>query len=227
MRLEVREVARLLTVSEDDVFRWVRRREIPFSHVHEHYWFNSTEVLEWATSRGMHVAMDLIAEASPHLPRLADALEIGGIHHDVPGTDPESLLRNIVARLSLPTSVDKDLLVDMLLAREDLGSTGVEEGIAIPHVRNPIVLGVDRAGIALCFPRDPVGFGALGGTPITTVFMLITPTVRDHLHLLSRVAFAVHDRELKRALAERAPRERILAEVRRIEEGLMQKGDAP
>ena len=54
------------------------------------------------------------------------------------------MLRAVVARMPLADEGDRELLLDVLLAREAMGSTGVGDGIAIPHVRNPVVL--DGAG---------------------------------------------------------------------------------
>src|SRR5438034_985186 len=62
--------------------------------------------------------------------------------------------------------------------REALQSTGVGDGIAIPHVRNPIVLHVSRPMITLCFLERPIDFGALDGKPVHVLFSLISPTVR-------------------------------------------------
>ena len=76
-----------------------------------------------------------------------------------------------------------------ILAREALGSTGIGDGIAIPRVRNPIVLHLSRPIVTLCFLERPVDFGALDGQPVTTLFTLISPTVRAHLHLLSRLSY--------------------------------------
>jgi PTS system nitrogen regulatory IIA component len=91
------------------------------------------------------------------------------------------------------------------LAREALGSTGIGDGIAIPTC-NPIVL-LSRP--YLCFLEQPVDFGALDGQPVSTLFTLISPTVRAHLHLLSRLAFALRDPRFKAAVRSQASREEI------------------
>ena len=79
----------------------------------------------------------------------------------------------------------------MILARESLGSTGFGGGIAIPHVRNPIVLHIPRPMITLCFLETPIEFGAIDGMPVHTLFTLVSPTVRAHLHLLSRLTYGL------------------------------------
>src|SRR6185369_5496767 len=71
---------------------------------------------------------------------LAEALEVGGIFFGVPGNDRLSVLRNVVSRINLPPQIDPDLLLQALVAREAMGTTAIGRGIAIPHVRNPILM---------------------------------------------------------------------------------------
>ena len=166
MKLTVRDAAKLLQTSEAAVHRWIREKSIPFHRVNDSYRFHRAELLEWATSRGIRVSSREFqaeeAENGAPMPRLADALEVGGVHYRVPGTDRASVLRAVVERMPIDPA-DRDLLCDFLLAREALGSTGVGEGIAIPHVRNPIVLNVDRPSVTLCFLEAPVDFDAIDG----------------------------------------------------------------
>jgi nitrogen PTS system EIIA component len=144
------------------------------------------------------------------------ALAAGGIHYRVTGTDRESVLRSVVGLLRLPDQVDREFLLQVLLAREALGSTGIGDGIAVPHARNPIVLNVERPTITLCFLENPADFSALDGLPVTVLFTLITPTVRAHLHLLSRVAFILTDKGFREVLKRQVCRDEIFAEVRRV-----------
>jgi PTS system nitrogen regulatory IIA component len=78
-------------------------------------------------------------------------------------------------------------------------------------------LNASRPAISLCFLENPVDFGAFDGQPVFAIFLLISPTARMHLHLLSRLSFALHDAQLKAALVRRASRDEILAELERVE----------
>jgi PTS system nitrogen regulatory IIA component len=153
---------------------------------------------------------------------LAEALQAGGIVHGLRGTDKASVLRAMVEHLRVPEELDREFLLHVLLARENLQSTGIGEGVAIPHVRNPIVLHVPQPIVTLCFLDQPIDFGALDGKPVHALFSLICPTVRAHLTLLSRLSFALHDERFKRVIAERGPSDEVLAEARRVEHTLSQ-----
>lgn len=225
MQLTVQDVAELLNVSEKTVYRWISDGSLPGYRVSGQYRFNRAEVLEWATSHKIHVSPKIFEEpesAAP-LPGLSEALQAGGIYYRVSGTDRESALRGVVETLRLPEEVDRKFLLEVLMAREGLASTGIGDGIAIPHVRSPLVLHVTKPTISLCFLETPVEFGAIDGKPVHALFTLISPTVRAHLHLLSRLAYALHDESLKEAVKRQASREDIFREIRRVEEGLPRK----
>lgn len=220
MQLTVRDVAKLLAVSEKTVYRWLDQQAIPAYKVNNQYRFNRAELLEWAMANRINVSKELFSEpesAGVRLDGLADAIKTGGIHYRVGGTDKTSALRSIVELLHLPSEVDKEFLLNVLLAREEIASTGIGDGIAIPHVRNPIVLHVPQPIISLCFLEQPIDFKAIDGKPVYCLFTIISPTARAHLHLLSRLSFMLQDANLKNSIKNQDTRENIMAHVSRIE----------
>lgn len=226
MNLTVRNVCGLLRVSEKTVYQWISQGILPAYRINDQYRFNRAELLEWATSRKMTVSAELFDEpesAAVPVPGLAEALQAGGIFYRIGGTDKPSVLRAMVEHLRVPEEVNREFLLQVLLARENLQSTGIGGGVAIPHVRNPIVLHVPRPMVTLCFLEQPVDFDALDGQPVHALFSLISPTVRAHLQLLSRLSFALHDARFKRVIARQGARDDVLAEAERVESALEQQ----
>ncbi len=223
MQLTVKDVADLLNISEKTVYRWIDDRRLPGYRLSGQYRFNRAELLEWATANRVNVSPQILAEpeggTSP-LPQLSEALEAGGIFYRLAGRDKTSALRSIVNVLRLPDKVDRDFLLEVLLAREALESTGIGDGVAIPHVRNPIVLHVAKPLVTLCFLEAPVDFTALDGKPVHTLFTLISPTVKAHLHLISRLAFALRDPDFKSLVVRQASQDEILAGARQISDSI-------
>ena len=220
MQLRVRDVARILSISEKTVYQWVKTGGLKAHHVNGQLRFNRTELLEWATSRNLGVSPELFSESDPDtvpMAGLAEALETGGIFHDVDGSRKESVLRAVVERMQLPAEVDRHFLFNVLLAREALGSTAVGDGIAIPHVRNPIVLHVSQPTVTLCFLKTPIDFGALDHKPVHALFSMVSPSIRVHLHLLSRLGFLLKDVSFKQLIEQQGARDKILAVVHRLE----------
>lgn len=230
MQLSVKDAANLLNVSEKTIYRWVKQEAIPAYRINEQFRFNRAELLEWATSRRIHISPDIFLEgesgATP-LPSLSSALKAGGVAYRVGGTDMPSVLRCVIDVLNLPEEVDREFLYQVLLARETLGSTGIGGGIAIPHVRNPVILHITRPAVTICFLKRPIDFQAIDGQPVHTLFLLITPTIRAHLHLLSRLGFVLRDKEVKAALGRQAPREELLDVLARAEAAVVMPGVAP
>lgn len=220
MELNVRDAARLLGTAEKQVYRWIDEGEIPFYKINDQPRFNRAELLEWATSRRLPVSVEVFlgnGEEGPPKPGLAAALKAGGVHANVPGTDRESVLRAVVDTLRLPAGTDREFLVEVLLAREAMGSTGIGDGIAIPHVRSPVVLNGLPPSITLCYLANAIPFDAVDGRPVHTIFWIISPTIRGHLQLLARLAWALHDPAFKTAVSRRVPEAEIIAEAARIE----------
>lgn len=220
MQLTIREAASYLRVDEATVRRWIQRRGLPVHRVNERLHLNAIELWEWATENGIAVSRTLLEQAQRQpepVPALSALLSAGGIYHDVEGTDKASVLREIVRRLPLPAEIDRDFLATTLEAREALGSTGIGDGIAIPHVRNPILLQVAAPFITLCLLRHAVDFDALDGQPVHALFTVISINVPGHLRILGQLGFALHDQELRRLLQRRAPADDILARVRAVE----------
>jgi PTS system nitrogen regulatory IIA component len=221
VKITVRDAAQLLGVPEKTVFRWIDERGLPVHRAHGQHRFNRAELLEWATAQGVRVSAELFpgpGQHEPPLPTLVSALAAGGVHYLKGGAAREAVLRDVVRALDLPAEVDREFLYEVLVARENLGSTAIGDGIAIPHVRNPVLLHV-RPALALCFLEQPIPFGALDGKPVEILFVIVTPTSRSHLRLLSRLSAALHDPEFRRVLQRRAPPEEITATLRRVESG--------
>ena len=176
--------------------------------------------MEWATANRIKVCVEAFDQLAPEdepSSSLVEALETGGVFHHMKDTTKERTLRALVEVLPLPETVDRELLLRLFLAREASASTAIGDGIALPHVRNPIVLHVARPMVTVCFLDHPVDFGALDGKAVHTLFSLICPTVRSHLQTLSRLSYALHDAKFKEVVLRQGQRDEILREARRVE----------
>jgi len=227
MQLSVRDVAKIFRVAEDQVYEWMDHEALPVQALNGQHRFNRAELLEWATARNLTVPPDLfdsVERDAGRLPTLTQALERGGVFHNVPARDKPSAFAAIVERMPLPPSADRKFLLNILLAREALTSTGIGDGIAIPHPRNPIALNACPPQISLCFLEKPIDFNAIDARPVYALFAMVCPAPRVHLHLLSRLSYALHRESFRKAVAGRAPAETILAESRRVEPAAPAKG---
>jgi PTS system nitrogen regulatory IIA component len=223
VQLTVREVSGFLNVTEATILRWIKQRGMPARHVAGQYRFHRADLLEWATANQIKVAPEMFdcLEADDEAPpNLVEALDGGGIFYRLQDTSKEFALRALIDVLRLPDGIDRELLLRLFLAREAAATTAIGGGIALPHVRNPIVLHVERPMVTLAFLERPVDFGALDGQPVQVLFSLICPTTRSHLQMLARLSYVLHDERFRAVVLRAAPREEILAEAGRVEAAL-------
>jgi PTS system nitrogen regulatory IIA component len=124
---------------------------------------------------------------------------------DVETGSKQLLLTELGARAAKCLSLNANLVSQELLKREELGSTGMGGGVAIPHARIP---GLATPFGILARLRKPIGFDAVDGHPVDLVFLLLLPAISsgDPLKVLATVA-----RKLRDA--------RALGALRRAEDG--------
>ncbi|MBI4775688.1 MAG: PTS sugar transporter subunit IIA [Deltaproteobacteria bacterium] len=224
MKLRIKDAAALLHVSEKTIYRWVAQAKLPFHRISNQYRFNRAELLEWATSNRVPISPRILEEPEGAVvPSLAEALQTGGIHYRVEGRDKAAVLNSVVNILALPQEVDREFLYQVLLARESLGSTAIGGGIAIPHVRNPIALHVPRPLVALCFLEHAIDFQAIDGRPVHTLFTIVSPTIKAHLNLLSKLSFGLRASEFADAVARIDSRDTILQAASLLDAHLAEK----
>jgi PTS system nitrogen regulatory IIA component len=104
----------------------------------------------------------------------------------------KQILQALAERAAGLTGVDEKAILEALVQREKLGSTGVGGGIAIPHAR---VVGLDRIVGMFAHLAHPVDFDALDDQPVDLVFLMLAPEAAgaDHLKALARIARVLRD----------------------------------
>ncbi|GCA48321.1 MULTISPECIES: PTS IIA-like nitrogen regulatory protein PtsN [Sinorhizobium] len=126
---------------------------------------------------------------------LAGLLHQNAIIPAMRANSKKQLLQELAAKASKLTGLPEREIFDVILQRERLGSTGVGNGIAIPHGKLsslPSIVGI--------FARldTPVDFEALDDQPVDLVFLLLAPegAGADHLKALSRIARVLRDHDM-------------------------------
>ncbi len=225
MNLSVKDAARILSVTEKTIYRWIKQELIPAYRVNGQHRFNQSELLEWATSRRMGVspeAFDEPEEAATPLPTLTDSLKAGGIIYRLDGGSRNEVLDRLIDNLHLTDGVDKNYLLKVLIAREELASTSVGDGVAIPHPRNPVLLHTTQPTVTLAFLDKPVDFHSLDGLPTNVLFCVLSPTLRAHLHLLSMLGYALKDTGFRQVIGQAASRPDIFQALQQVKKGMGQ-----
>lgn len=106
--------------------------------------------------------------------------------------------------------IARSVVFDSLFAREKLGSTGLGQGVAIPHGR---IKGLKQASGALLRLSQPIPFDSPDGRPVSTMFVLLVPeqATEEHLQILSELAQRFSDRVFRESLATAADAAAVVA----------------
>jgi PTS system nitrogen regulatory IIA component len=194
MKLGIEQIACALDLPQGKVERWIRQGRIPLVRNDSICTFDRQTLERWARQNNLSFRPDGRPSAERVVSDdtgLTTALRNGGIYYDVEGDEAKTAFEAAVNRMAFLPDSQKPDLVEKLIERESLTSTGIGKGIAIPHPREPESLGLEIPAVAACFMATPIDFEALDARPVSIMFILLSPSVRVHLQLLSRLSFCL------------------------------------
>jgi PTS system nitrogen regulatory IIA component len=222
-RLTAKEVAQLLSTSMVTVLRWAYQGKIPCKSKGGTYFFKKREIMEWAKAHDMQVVDEgtQTTDTEQDDPvSLKKAIERGHFIYDLEASDIFSVLKNAVDKINLPEGADRELVFNELINREEIASTGIGKGVAIPHPRAALNINLRHPVIPVVFLKEPVEFNAVDGEKIYVLFFLFSPSTQIHLKLLSRLSMCLRDKDFLALLKNRAGENEILAKIGHIEKEL-------
>ncbi len=131
--------------------------------------------------------------------QIADLLPASSILLDLDAGTKSRLFDAVGTLFETQRGIVRSGVVDSLMAREKLGSTGLGQGIAIPHGR---IKGLKNALGAFVRLRTPIDFDAPDGKPVGHVFVLLVPehATEQHLQLLSELAQMFSDKQFRESI---------------------------
>lgn len=141
--------------------------------------------------------------------RILDVLDKAAVLPDLAGREKRGVLEEISAAMAPAVGSDAERIVQVLLEREKRGSTGIGDGIAMPHGK---VRGLNRLHVGFGRSREGVEFEAMDGRPTKLFFVLLAQegSVGDHLKMLARISRLLKDEDVRRRLIEAETAEEIL-----------------
>src|SRR6476469_3786284 len=130
----------------------------------------------------------LVAPVSSNTPmQLADFLDCDAIKTALPGGNKRSLMKQLADLAAQRLGLDSSTVLAGLNEREQLGSTGFGQGVAIPHAK---VEGLDRIYGLFARLGEPVDYKAIDGRPVDLVFLLLSPPDAEAEHLKALAAIS-------------------------------------
>lgn len=144
--------------------------------------------------------------------KLSDFIVRDAVIVDLQAATKEEAIREIVRSLHEAGQLDAtelDGVIRAILNREELGSTGIGQGVAVPHTRYPKV---NRLIATVAISRKGVEFAALDGAPVEIMFLLVSPPNQpgDHLRALENISRHLKDERFVSSLRQAKTREQVL-----------------
>jgi len=224
--LSIQEVARELRVSDKTVRRMLSRGEIRGVRVGGQWRFPIELLAELLPSAPSSVPEEPPAVTPVRGASIRELIDIGGIHYRITGDRPEDVLREVVKETPCIPAVARPALYHAIWEREALCSTGIGNGIALPHPRVPLrtALADIPSCIGLHFLEHPVDFGAVDQEKVSVLFLLLLRTPREHLLALSRLVRLLREDAMLTLLHQAPLRAALHAELSRLEGALFPEG---
>ena len=141
------------------------------------------------------------------------------INLNLKSSDSEAVLGELVDQLpELRNEVaERQTLLRALHEREQLHSTGIGDGIALPHARNALVGLVDHPLIVFGRHAQGIPYNAIDAVPARLFFLLIAPTVTEHLAILARLSRLLREPKLRKNLLSAEKPEQVIALITEAE----------
>lgn len=209
MELQIDELAKCLQMPVTTIERWIRQGRMPVKKNSSGICvFNEAAINKWAKIN--HLGFNLPGQAPENEKKaetaetLSEVLDRGGVYYDLEGSSVEQILENAVSLMeNIETRAQRQLLYESLVAREQMMSTGIGNGVAVPHPRTPLAGSSIASQMAVFFLKSPVDFKSVDKKPVHVIFVLVATTSRQHLQLLSRLSFCLRDNSFLSLLAQR------------------------
>ncbi len=197
--LNVEAVAEYLHLTPADIEQRVKDREIPFEKRGDRIVFRKSDIDAWASQRILGFAGTPLAvyheksslqarKILPHETILPEMLAAGAVASAMTSKTKASVLRDLVALADKTGRLnDTKTLLDSLEAREELCSTAVPGGFAVPHLRSQEPYLFETSFIVVGRPVQEIHFGSPDGEPTRLFFLICCQDDRLHLHTLARL----------------------------------------
>lgn len=222
MDLKIKDVADLLSVAEKTIKEWVNAGKIPCYRINQQIRFSRTEIENWVISHKMDRNTQELSVTEPSPRRgnkrfsLFRAIHKGDVLHNVEGTSKEEIIQNTMKMVAKSLHLDADVMTELLLDRESLMPTALNNGIAVPHTRDSL-LNSPHDIVVTVFLENPLPYGALDGNPVHTLFFLFACEDKRHLHLLAKIAHLSSQKEAVDLLHSRPGKTRLLEFIKKWE----------
>lgn len=149
--------------------------------------------------------------------RILEVLQKDTINTELKSTDKKGVIEELIDSISRITGKDSEELVNVIMERERLGSTGIGGGIGIPHGK---LKNLESLVLGFGLSRKGVDFESMDGRPTHLFFLILTPenSTGLHLKLLSRISRILKNESFKKKLLKATDNNEVYSIIREVDE---------
>ena len=225
MDLKKKDIADLLSVSVQTIDQLIAEGALPTYTLSGENRFNRQEIEEWM--------LKVLQEQKALLPfgetqniaspwqqfGLYRAIHKGDVICDLEGNTKEEIITTVMHKTADRLGLDAEAISDLLLERENLMPTAINNGVAIPHTRELLLGGLFDA-VVVVFLKKPIDWGALDNKPVDTLFFLFACDDKRHLNLLAKIAHYVTSGAAKEGLSGKLSKVPLLENIKEWEKSI-------
>ncbi|MFO7884735.1 MAG: PTS sugar transporter subunit IIA [Desulfobacteraceae bacterium] len=228
MKLGISEIAQRLDLNPETLERWIRQGRIPVDRRGRYGIFKESELRAWAAKKRVVYISDRSEEKKSETRssglELYNALTQGGCFNHVPGSEKEDVLKNAVGLLPGLSQENLKALLSQLIAREQLTSTGIGRGVAVPHPRTPMDEWFKPPMILTCFLENEIDFDSIDKMPVSILFLILSPSMETHLAMLSKLSYFLRDNSFVDFLKTFPEPDDFFQQVKHMEKNIEKSG---
>ncbi len=181
--------------------------------------FDAERLRAWAESRGIRPMALRAASPAPEENLLSGAVARGAVTLARGVAGAAAAISRAIDALPLPGSGVKRALLEAVLDRERMGSTGIGKGVALPHPRTPPSQQIREPVVSVVHCDPPVDWASPDGEPVHCLFVVLPPDAKAHSEIMVRVSLAVRSDGFLALLRERPGQAALVERLRLIRRG--------
>lgn len=220
MELTIKEVALRLKIPIETLHRWVRQGKIPMQRGRGDFTIRKEMFERWVEEHKLTVydqSEEVTNDGEAVFDGVLPAMQRGGIFYDLQAESIASALEAAVDRIPNLERIDRKIVFEKLLEREQMASTGIGHGVALPHPRANPGVGLMLPQITTCFFPRPVPFDAVDHRPVSVLMVLLSGSTKLHLSLLSKLSFYLRNVPFREFLLSAPAAQALLDKVAEME----------
>ncbi|MCL2700476.1 MAG: PTS sugar transporter subunit IIA [Phycisphaerae bacterium] len=203
-QMNERQVAAYLSMDEREVIKLASRGQIPCRKTGKGFVFRKGEVDHWIETQlhelpkhrfaGIEQGVSQYHGFDPEALLVSALIPPNGLAVPLKARTREAVIRSLVTLANDNGLLyDKDRLLEEIREREELCSTAIAPGVALPHPRHPLPYDIAESFLIVGITPSGIPFGAADGSLTRLFFLVCCKDDRTHLHVLARLARMLHD----------------------------------